>query len=321
MGLFSGDTVFLMLNRVPHTKRQNVARGFSLMEVLAVVAIIMIMAALSLPALSAALEATRSSACAANLKQLGVTLAMYANEQHGKYPLLQKKVGTHCDRKNRGTYMFDGPSVFPEYVSDVQILVCPSNEQSVEEYKKGIWKNRYRLQLKCDFGMSAAENVEFDDSDDDSVNPCMIDDSSYTYFPWVSRFEWFMDDATMDLSEEFEIAMKALFEGGPRVLNGRVQFLDERDNLVAMLPLSQGIERFLITDVNNPGASFVGATQIPVMFDRVSFAPLLRNHKKEAANILFLDGHVDFIRFPSNNYYPMTSAWYDFMTYKKDRYL
>lgn len=291
------------------------------MELLAVVAIIGLMAAMALPALSVALEAAKSRGCASNLKQLALTLSMYAAEENGKYPPLQRKLGVNCDRRNRGTFMFDGPSIFPEYASDVRILICQSNETSIEEYEKGIWKNRYRLRFKCDFGLTPQEEVVIDEKNQEAVNPCLIDDSSYTYFPWVSRFEWFMDDATMDLSENFEHAMRNLFDPGGQGLNDPVEFLDETDQLVAMLPLSQGIERFLITDINNPGRSFIGPTEIPVVFDRVSFAPLLRNHKKVAGNILFLDGHVEWVRHPSAKYYPLTSAWFDFMTYRKDRYL
>ncbi len=63
-------------------------RGFTLIELMVVIAVIALMAALLFPALNRAKESGRRTACASNLRQLGVALSIYAGENEGSYPLV-----------------------------------------------------------------------------------------------------------------------------------------------------------------------------------------------------------------------------------------
>lgn len=80
-----------------------------------------IFTAILLPAISRARQAAQGASCASNLKLIGVICKMYANEHDGYYPPLAAEAGR---------LMFEPGSVFPEYMSDPSILVCPSDSNA-----------------------------------------------------------------------------------------------------------------------------------------------------------------------------------------------
>lgn len=109
-------------------------RGFTLIELLVVIAIIAILAAILLPALARAREAARRSSCQSNLKQMGVIFFMYAGESRDKLPQRQT---LRCDGALGTAMIFSGPALMPEYLTDPELVMCPSwvrHGDAVERY-------------------------------------------------------------------------------------------------------------------------------------------------------------------------------------------
>ena len=64
-------------------------RAFTLIELLVVIAIIGILASLLLPALGRSKEQAHKATCLNNLRQMGISIKLYADDQQGKFPTKQ----------------------------------------------------------------------------------------------------------------------------------------------------------------------------------------------------------------------------------------
>src|SRR5580658_8203342 len=70
----------------PRRHGQSSRRGFTLIELLVVIAIIAILAAILLPVLSQAKKRAWTIQCVSNLRQIGVGMKIFADENNELYP-------------------------------------------------------------------------------------------------------------------------------------------------------------------------------------------------------------------------------------------
>ena len=115
--------------------RVNAVCGFTLIELLVVIAIIGILAGMLLPALGKAKTKAKSIQCAANFKQMGTAMAVYAGETNDGTPFAWI---SDSDRPFNGQAAFpwtsnsdpllgtcNGPSLMSPYMAGLPSYTCP----------------------------------------------------------------------------------------------------------------------------------------------------------------------------------------------------
>ncbi len=125
----SAFTLIELLACHPKPWRRKAQTAFTLIELLVVIAILAMLIAILVPASIKGIEMARRSACANNLKALGIAMLAYAGDNQGWLPYGNDEEPAAPFREDENNLRRQARKLYEGgYVTDLRLWICPSDK-------------------------------------------------------------------------------------------------------------------------------------------------------------------------------------------------
>jgi prepilin-type processing-associated H-X9-DG protein/prepilin-type N-terminal cleavage/methylation domain-containing protein len=125
------------------------ASGFSLIELLTTVGIIVVLAALIVPTLQGSIASSRQSTCVANLRQLASGCILYAQDHDGALPFAEgdgkwhRLIYPYLNTKNADTQIWEKEQ-WKESIQKEKYYICPSDQTPYDDTLSYAWNKNLK---------------------------------------------------------------------------------------------------------------------------------------------------------------------------------
>lgn len=247
--------------------------GFTLIEILVVVAIIALLISILLPSLRGAREQARRTLCATNLRTIGHATYYYTQAHRDYYPgagSWPELVGPYVHRESRGRVEnLDQDPGTGEYTARVDTYLCADDIQYITSGM--VWKRD-----------SSGELVR-------AVYALSYGINSYVPYPLANPLA------------AKQGANFGVYAVQPRISTGSDGLTRVFNNLNKNSNVKRQSEIVLVTDAGQDDLWVTRYADLAWDFDPETDAPgiasdlgMLEVHHRTGNNFLFVDGHVDF---------------------------
>ncbi len=139
--------------------RHKQSQGFTLIELLVVVAIIGILMTLLLPALAKGKLKAQQTECASNLRQVGLSFRMFADEHDNRLPMqVSVRRGGTLEYANRGE-TWRHFQVMSNLLVNPKLIVCPADKQRAVTNWSGLGNLNTSLFVGLDAKIGKANHI------------------------------------------------------------------------------------------------------------------------------------------------------------------
>lgn len=221
-------------------------------------------------------EGPRRRACQLQLVELGIVLKLFSEDSPGGYwPMLDARAG-HLMFANNHSEM---SPLYPTYFERASSWIT---QNGLKEFGTGVLDTRALICANDSLHTPSLQKAPLE----------MLDNSSYFYLGYAIR--------DMEGIEDFAVAYEAHVAAG-------LPFDSDLDTPHGKIHrLRKGVEQFFVGNPENPGEMAKILSQLPVLIE----PPL---HEGTGGNILYMDGHVAYMRYLQEQEFPMNARTMDIL--------